>query len=980
MTRGGIKKDVTVRKGVDNGLEKTRKELAASKQAADEALEYADSIINTVREPLIVLNQFLEVVSASRSFYEVFKVEPEETVGQLIYNLGNRQWDIPKLRELLEDILPKKATFDNYEVEHNFSTIGRRIMLLNARQIERGMGKERIILLAIEDITERKEIETGLEKTRKELEIIKKTADEVSEFAESVINTVREPLISLDQDLRVVTVSRSFYEFFKVKPEETVGQLIYDLGNKQWNIPKLRELLETILPQKTTFDNYEVEHDFSTIGRRVMLLNARQIERGMGKERIILLAIEDITERKEIETGLEKTRKELEVIKKSADDALEFANSTINTIREPLIVLDQDLKVVSASRAFYEVFKVNPQETVGQLIYNLGNHQWDIPKLRELLETILPKKATFDNYEVEHDFSTIGRRVMLLNARQIQRVWGKEHIILLAIEDITERKLMEEEIIAAKMVAEAASETKSEFLANMSHEIRTPMNGITGMIDLALDSDLSSEQREYLELAKDSALTLLALINDILDFSKIEAKKLNIENVDFDLYETIDQNMRVLGMEADKKGVELTYEIDSKINYFLKGDSLRLKQVISNLVKNAIKFTEKGHVYFRVREEKSVNDVKTLLFSVEDTGIGIPKDKLQMIFDKFTQADGSTTRKYGGTGLGLTISKSLLDLMGGSIWVESEEGKGSTFSMLIPFEEGDKIEHFPVHTEDLQGLNTLIIDDNSVNRLILRRTLESWGMNVFETSSGQDGIDLIEKVTGTQMDFNILILDYLMPGIDGFEVMSQLNKRGKKDITIIMLSSLDQKGIKERSRELGISEFLMKPISSSALLNSVMNVLGRRGMTIPNIKTIKVEPENRILISKHTRILLAEDNSVNRKLAVRLLEKIGLSPMTAVNGEEVLKALEKERFDMILMDIQMPVMGGLEATKIIRETERNTGEHISIIALTAHAMKGDKERFLGAGMDDYLSKPLNSKDLYNTIKKYAPKEEGKHDN
>jgi PAS domain S-box-containing protein len=405
--------------------------------------EYSESIINTVREPLIVLDQDLRVVTVSRSFYEVFKVKPEETVGQLIYDLGNKQWDIPKLRELLETILPQKASFDNYEVEHDFSTIGRRIMLLNARQIQRVLGKERIILLAIEDITERKEIEAGLEKTRKELEVIKKSADEASEFAESVINTVREPLISLDQDLRVVSVSRSFYEFFKVKPEETLGQLIYDLGNKQWNIPKLRELLETILPQKTTFDNYEVEHDFSTIGRRIMLLNARQIERVLGKERIILLAIEDITERKEIEAGLEKTRKELEVIKKSADEVSEFAESVINTVREPLISLDQDLRVVTVSRSFYEVFKVKPEETVGQLIYDLGNKQWNIPKLRELLETILPQKTTFDNYEVEHNFATIGRRIMLLNARQIERRMGKERIILLAIEDITERKEIE---------------------------------------------------------------------------------------------------------------------------------------------------------------------------------------------------------------------------------------------------------------------------------------------------------------------------------------------------------------------------------------------------------------------------------------------------------------------------------------------------------------------------------------------------------
>src|SRR5450759_1104767 len=405
--------------------------------------EYAESIINTVREPLIVLDQDLRVVTVSRSFYEFFKVKPEETVGQLIYDLGNKQWDIPKLRELLETILPQKTTFDNYEVEHDFATIGRRIMLLNARQIQRVLGKERIILLAIDDITARREIENGLEKARKELEVIKQSEDETRDYAESIINTVREPLIALDQDLRVVTASRSFYEVFKVKPEETLGQLIYDLGNKQWNIPKLRELLETILPQKTTFDNYEVEHNFATIGRRIMLLNARQIQRGMGKERIILLAIEDITERKEIEAGLEKTRKELEVIKQSEDETREYAESIINTVREPLIALNQDLRVVTASRSFYEVFKVKPEETLGQLIYDLGNKQWNIPKLRELLETILPQKATFDNYEVEHNFATIGRRIMLLNARQIERGMGKERIILLAIEDITERKEIE---------------------------------------------------------------------------------------------------------------------------------------------------------------------------------------------------------------------------------------------------------------------------------------------------------------------------------------------------------------------------------------------------------------------------------------------------------------------------------------------------------------------------------------------------------
>ena len=679
--------DITARREIENGLEKARKELETTKISEDAAREYAESIINTVREPLISLDQNLRVVTASRSFYEVFKVDPKDTLGQLIYDLGNKQWDIPKLRELLETILPQKATFDNYEVKHDFTTIGMRTMLLNARQIQRASGKERIILLAIEDITARRGIENGLEKARKELEVIKRSADEASEFAESIINTVREPLISLDQTLRVVTASRSFYEVFKVDPKDTLGQLIYDLGNKQWDIPQLRELLETILPQKASFDNYEVEHDFTAIGRRIMLLNARQIQRASGKERIILLAIEDITARREIENGLEKARKELETTKVSEDAAREYSESIINTVRESLIALDQDLRVVSVSRSFYEVFKVNPEETVGQLIYDLGNKQWNIPKLRELLETILPKQTSFDNYEVEHAFTTIGRRIMLLNARQIQRVWGKERIILLAIEDITERREIENGLKQAhddlkKLATELkrTARVKSEFLANMSHELRTPLNSINGFSEVLYDETfgvLNEKQKKYVNNVLTSGKHLLLLINQILDMAKVEAGKMKLGLSHLPMKSLLNEISMLVADMVSKKKLHMVLEIDQDLPT-IEADELKVKEIIYNLLSNAVKFTpEGGKIGMRAKKMDSAIEVV-----VWDTGVGIAPENMGKIFEGFFRVDTPYSRVTEGTGLGLPLSRKLVELHGGTL---SAESKGLDQGTLVRF-------------------------------------------------------------------------------------------------------------------------------------------------------------------------------------------------------------------------------------------------------------------------------------------------------
>jgi len=501
---------------------------------------------------------------------------------------------------------------------------------------------------------------------------------------------VREPLIALDQDLRVVSVSRSFYEVFKVNPKETVGQLIYDLGNKQWDIPKLRELLETILPQKATFDNYEVEHDFATIGRRIMLLNARQIQRVLGKERVILLAIEDITERREIENGLEKARKELEATKISEDEAREYSESIINTVREPLIALDQDLRVVSVSRSFYEVFKVNPKETVGQLIYDLGNKQWNIPKLRELLETILPQKATFDNYEVEHDFATIGRRIMLLNARQIHRVLGKERVILLAIEDITERREIEnglkkahEELEELATELKRTSRVKSEFLANMSHELRTPLNSINGFSEVLYDETfgpLNEKQRQYVNNILTSGKHLLLLINQILDMAKVEAGKMKLSLSSLPMKSLLNEIPMLVADMVSKKKIEMLLEIAEDLPN-IEADELKVKEIIYNLLSNAVKFTPEGGK-IGLRAKKADSEIEVVVW---DTGIGIAPENMLKIFEGFFRVDAPYSRVTEGTGLGLPISKKLVELHGGKFFVESAGlSKGTSVRFTLP--------------------------------------------------------------------------------------------------------------------------------------------------------------------------------------------------------------------------------------------------------------------------------------------------------
>jgi PAS domain S-box-containing protein len=682
--------------------------------------------------------------------------------------------------------------------------------------------------------------------------------------------------------------------------------------------------------------------------------------------------------------------------------------SLIENVTDVIILLDTEAVAHYVSPSMERVFGYPPEAWLNHTVLDFvhpDNRARVIVFARQALQQ--PGIASTLEFKLRHQNGT-WRTVEALanNLLADPAVRG----VVVNLRDVTERKRAEQ-LQKAKEAAEAANQAKSAFLANISHELRTPMNGIIGMTELALDTRLTPEQREYLELVKLSADSLLTIINDILDFSKIEAGRLDLDSVGFDLRESLGDTMKTLAIRAHKKGLELACRIAPEVPDRLVGDPGRLRQLIINLIGNAIKFTDQGEVVLAVslagedeetgrqgdgetrrqgdketgRQDKGRADVADrgaaetvfLCFVVRDTGIGIHPDKHASIFDPFVQADVSTTRLYGGTGLGLTISSKLVGLMGGRMWLESELGKGSIFHFTARFgRQKASLKPAPPRCLEWKELSVLVVDDNATNRRILEEMLHSWGVQVTTVSGGRQALDSMQAAVAVGRPYSLVLLDAMMPEMDGFSLAEAIKHQPElAGATIMMLTSADRHGDAARCRELGVAAHLIKPIKQSDLLDALQKVLGLPAAEVRDTASMK-EPDAAVVsvaVGKRSlHVLLAEDNPVNQRLVVRTLEKQGHTVVVATSGREALAALDWQTFDLILMDVQMPEMDGFEATVAIRGKEQGAGRHVPIIAMTAHAMKGDRERCLECGMDGYIAKPIQSKELLQAIAIHVP--------